>query len=86
MVMFLHDLVGKTLLQVSRECGSSMKGYSVFVLQDDKDTTGKRLDEDISVGCILKNHPEYANAVVKFENDFYGTTVLRVMEKVGVDK
>ena len=78
--MFLYDPIGKTLLEVSKDCGVSFKGYSVFVLQDDKDTTGKPLDEDISIGLILRNHPEYKDYVVKYENDFFGTTVLRVFK------
>lgn len=76
--MFLHNLIGKTLIEVHKECGISYTGYSVFVLQDDEDTTGVRLDDDISVGYILRKHPEYADCVVKYENDFFGTTVLRV--------
>ena len=76
--MFMHDPIGKTLAEVHKECGASFNGYSVFVLQDDNDTTGIRLDEDISVGLILRKHPEYKDCVVKYENDFFGTTVLRV--------
>ena len=76
--MFLYNTIGKTLAEVCKNCGCNIGGYSVFVLQDEQDTTGKPFDEDFSIGLILKKHPEYANCKVKYENDFYGTTVLRV--------
>ena len=82
--MFLYNPIGKTLAEVHKECGVNFQGYSVFVLQDKDDKTGKRLDEDISIGLILRKYPEYANSKVKYENDFYGTTVLRV-EKGGAE-
>lgn len=81
-MMLFYDPIGKTLDEIHKECGSRAHGYSVFVLEDNKDTIGKQLDEDFSVGLILKKHPQYANYKVKYENDFYGTTVLRV-EKGG---
>ena len=83
--MLFYDPIGKTLAEIHKECGSRSHGYSVFVLEDNKDTIGKRLDEDFSVGLILEKHPQYANCKVKRENDFYGTTVLRV-EKGGVEE
>ena len=55
------------------------KSRSIFV-----GYIGKPLDEDFSIGLILRKHPEYANCKVKYENDFYGTTVLRV-EKGGAE-
>ena len=80
--MLLYNHIGKTLAEVHKDCGGYMDGYAVFVLQDENDTTGKQLDEDFSIGLILKKHPQYANCKVKYENAFYGTTVLRV-EKSG---
>ncbi len=76
--MFMYNPIGKTLLEIHKDCGSNIGGYSVFVLQHDKDITGVRLDEDISVGLILRKYPQYADYKVKYENDFYGTVVLRV--------
>ncbi len=70
--------IGKTLAEVHKDCGFNIFGYSVFVLQDENDTTGKLLGEDISIGLILRKHPQYANYKVKYENDYFGTTVLRV--------
>ena len=79
--MLFYDPIGKTLLEVHKDCGSNLNGYSVFVLQDDNDTTGKYLDEDILIGLILRKHPDYKDYVVKYENDFFGMTVLRVFNK-----
>lgn len=80
--MLFYDPIGKTLAEIHKECGARGHGYAVFVLEDNKDTIGKQLDEDFSVGLILRKHPQYANYKVKYENDYYGTTVLRV-EKGG---
>ena len=79
-----YNFIGKTLAEIHKDCGFHFKGYSVFVLQDENDKTGIRLDEDFSIGLILQKHPEYANCKVKYENDFFGTTVLRV-EKGGAE-
>lgn len=76
--MFMYNPIGKTLLEIHKDCGSNRGGYVVFVLQHDKDITGVRLDEDISVGLILRKYPQYADYKVKYENDFYGTVVLRI--------
>lgn len=83
--MFMYNLIGKTLAEIHKDCGSNIGGYSVFVLQNEDDKRGKLLDEDFSISLILKKHPEYANCKVKYENDFYGTTVLRI-EKGGEQK
>lgn len=76
--MLLYNPIGKTLAEIHKDCGSNMGGYSVFVLQDKNDKIGKQLDEDFSIGLILRKHPQYANYKVKYENDSYGTKVLRV--------
>ena len=82
--MFLYNPIGKTLAEVGRECSTSFNGYSVFVLKDENDKYGYPLDENISIRLILKEHPQYADYKVKYENDFFGTTVLRV-EKGGAE-
>lgn len=78
--MFLYNPIGKTLAEIHKDCGCNLGGYSVFFLQDENDIIGKRLDEDFSIGLILIKYPQYANCKVKYENDFYGTTVLRVVK------
>jgi hypothetical protein len=77
----MYNPIGKTLLEVHKDCGMNFKGYSVFVLQDEKDTIGVNLGEEISIGLILRKHPQYANYKVKYENDFFGTTVLRIAQE-----
>lgn len=78
--MFLYNPIGKTLAEINKDCGANFGGYSVFVLQDEDDKIGKPLDEDFSIGLILRKYPEYSSCKVKYENDFYGTTVLRVVK------
>ncbi len=81
--MFLYNPIGKTLAEIHKDCGANPNGYAVFVLQDENDKTGKRLDEDFEIGLILQRHPEYSDCKVKYENDFYGETVLRVLKGGG---
>lgn len=83
--MSLNNSIGKTLAELYRDCRFSVGGYAVFVLQDEYDETGAPLDEDFSIGLILRKHPEYANSKVKYTNNFYGTVVLRVEKAGAVD-
>ena len=76
--MFMYNPIGKTLAEIHKDCGGNINGYCVFVLQDENDRTGIPLDEDISIGAILRKYHKYAKYTVKYENDLYGTTVLRV--------
>lgn len=78
--MLFYDPIGKTLTEIHEDCGARAHGYVVFVLEDEKDTIGKILDEDFSIGLILQKHPEYADYRVKYENDSYGKAVLRVLK------
>lgn len=73
--------IGKTLAEVAEETRPALSGYIVMILQDEEDTTGKRLDELYSVKAIIKEHPEIAKYKVKFENDFFGELVLRVIKE-----
>lgn len=80
--MINYNCIGKTLSEIAKETPISFSGgYSVFLLQDETDTTGKEIDMSYSVMAILKKHPEIANYKVKLENDFYGMTVLRVTKE-----
>lgn len=75
--------IGKPLVEVAKETDPDFRGgYSVYVLQNENDDTGKHIDTSWSVRAILRKHPEISDYKVKFENDFFGTTVLRV-EKDG---
>lgn len=80
--MINYNCIGKILSEIAKETPISFSGgYSVFLLQDETDTTGKEIDMSYSVRAILEKHPEIANYKVKFENDFYGMTVLRVIKE-----
>ena len=77
-----YNYIGKTLSEIAKETPISFRGgYSVFLLQDETDTTGKEIDMSYSVMAILKKRPEIANYKVKFVNDFYGMTVLRITKE-----
>lgn len=80
---FNYNPIGKTLAEVAKETKPDhYNGYSVFVLENPKDTTGgKEIATAYSVKAILEKHPEYSDYIVKKTNDFCGTTVLRVMKK-----
>ena len=79
--MFLYNVIGKTLLQISKECDFNTQGCAIFVLQNECDRVGIFLGEDLLVGPILKRHPEYAEYRVKYENDFFGQRVLRITKE-----
>ena len=78
--MFMYDPIGKTLAEVHKDCGSNMRGYSVFILQDENDKTGTHLDTAFSIGMILKKYPQYSEYKVKYENNYFGEIVLRVLK------
>lgn len=73
--------IGKTLAEVAERTRPTLSGYSIMILQDEEDTTGKLLDTSYSIKAIVEEHPEIANYKVKFENDFFGELVLRVIKE-----
>ena len=80
--MFLYDPIGKTLEEVCKDCGPNLNGYALFVLQHEADKTGLCIGENISLTAILKQYTDgdkYFNYIVKFENDFYGEIVIRII-------
>ena len=80
--MFGYNPIGKTLAEVAKETTADFRGgYSIYILQDKTDTTGKHIDTSYSVRAILEDHPEIANYKVKYENDFYGINVLRAIKE-----
>ena len=76
--MFLYNPIGKTLAEVHKDCGRNMHGYSVFVLQGEYDTIGKPLDEDFSIGLILKSTHNMRIARSNMKMIFMEQKVLRV--------
>ena len=54
-----YNCIGKTLSEIAKETPISFRGgYSVFLLQDETDTTGKEIDMSYSIMAILKNTPK----------------------------
>lgn len=74
--------IGMTLAEVAKEAPPLFNGgYSVFVLQNENDSIGKEIDCSYSVRAILEKHPHIADYKVKLENNFYSTTVLRIIKE-----
>lgn len=72
--------IGKTLKTLAKELLADFHhGYSVYLLENEKDDTGILVDDSYSITSILRNHPELSDAKVKLVNDYYGTTVFRVI-------
>lgn len=75
--------IGKTLKEVAEEAGFALGGYSIMILQDEEDTTGKLLDTSPSIKAVVEEHPEIVDYKVKFENEYFGELVLRVIKEQG---
>lgn len=73
--------IGKTLKEVAEETGFALGGYSIMILQDEEDTTGKLLDTSHSIKAVVEEHPEIVDYKVKFENEYFGELVLRVLKE-----
>ncbi len=75
--------LGKTLAVIAEETEPDhYGGYSVFLLYNENDLTGREISVSYSVKAILKEHPEISGFVVKRTNDYYGTRVLRVFNRM----
>ena len=70
---------GKTLKEIADGQYWFSQGVSVYVLQNEEDLTGKEIANELSVKSIIKQYPYLENCKVKYENDFYGIHVLRIM-------
>lgn len=69
-----------TLEEVARITGPHFKGWAVFLIPADnpENILGELAGEDFRLSEIIRAHPELANCIVKYSNDFYGQIVLRV--------
>lgn len=74
------NYIAYTLGDLAKKTGTNFKGWAVFLLRDKDDDTGERVAEDFRISYIISRHPELADCVVKYSNDFYGQTVLRVID------
>ncbi len=75
-----NKYIGMTLREVSQISGINFKGYVVFVLRDEQDDTGRRIGECFHIRHFLDKFPGLAECRVKIAHDFYGETILRVVE------
>lgn len=72
--------LGKTLKEIAAKSDPNFKGFVVFILKDNQDDTGWRVESCFHIRHFLQKHPEMANYKVKIANDYYGETILRVKE------
>lgn len=70
--------IGKTIGDLARCTGLNHYGYSVFVLRNDADDTGRRAGEDYTLRNLVQRFPHLRNYVVKIAYDYYGQYILRV--------
>ncbi len=79
----MHEdkFIGKTLREVAKKSAPGSKGYVVFILQDATDDTGKRIGWCTHVSHLLNKCPGLAACKVKIAYDYYGETILRVLEE-----
>lgn len=73
--------IGKTLREIAEKSDLNFKGYVVFVLKNDQDDTGRRIESCFHVRHLLHKHPELADNKVKIAYDYYGETILRVRKE-----
>ncbi len=78
----MHEcrFIGKTLREIAENSGPNYKGYVVFVLRDDQDDTGRRIEACFHLRHLLNKYPGLADCTVKIAYDYYGETILRVRE------
>lgn len=76
----MQKYIGRTLDELAQVTGFNYKGWAVFLLANQEDTVGQRIDEDFTLRSLLQRHPELDPAcLVEFAHDFYGQIVLRVI-------
>ena len=71
---------GRTLAEIAAEYRPRPDGYAVFQIWDVTDPLGDEVGIGISVADIIRDHPEVADWVVKYTNDYMGMIVLRVAD------
>lgn len=68
---------GRTLAEIAETTNRRRAGWGVFAILADDDPLGHMVGEDFTVKEIIQRHPEMANWVVKYTNDYMGMIVLR---------
>lgn len=77
-----RDIVGLTLGYAARCRGFGLKGYRVFVLDGEDDSSGKVVATGYDLKQVVKQHPELKSMRVVSEEDYYGETIIRLRETV----
>ena len=68
---------GRTLREIAETTNRRRSGWAVYALCGDDDVLGDAVGEGFYVEDIIQQHPEVANWVVKYTNDYMGMIVLR---------
>lgn len=84
--MNYKNMIAQALGDVAKNTGFNFKGWVVFLLRDNDDGIGERVAEDIRISHILCKHPALSSCIVKYAHDYYGQTVLRVIDPKRADK
>ena len=76
----MQKYIGRTLGELAHVTGFNYKGWAVFLLANQGDAVGRRVDEDFTLRSLLQRHPELDPAcLVEYANDYFGEIVLRVI-------
>lgn len=73
-----ENLIGKTLAELAQETHIFSKPVHVFILEDENDSTGKRLMDVFSLRQVILAVPTAANAKVLFAEDICRETYIRI--------
>lgn len=77
----MRNPVGKTIQELWEQGWGRFSQVGVFVLKDEDDDTGKRLDEAFGLRSILNAYPYIADYEVKFHNVYCGEQIIRCIER-----
>ena len=79
--MKIEQMIGKTILGISRITSFRLKGWRVYWELANGGISGPMVAEDYSLKKIIHDHPELKGARVCLAEDYYGIIILRVKEK-----
>lgn len=74
-----EKLIGKTLAELVQETNVFSKPVHVFILEDENDSTGKRLMDVFSLRQVVLAVPAAANAKVLIADDICRETYIRIL-------
>lgn len=79
--MVKRDITGLTFGFAAKHRGFAIKGYRVFVLDGEDDTSGKAVATGYELKNIVSQHPNLRSMRVASEEDYYGETIIRLRSK-----